>query len=176
MNEEDAEKVLLESYENLPHFSDGRINYDNAEEVPTVAVFLKHENQILLLKRSSEVKTHKNRWCIVAGYLDELTSATKKALKEVREETGIRKDKIVYIKKGETFKFNDEGKTWISHPFLIELEEKPRIEIDWEHVNYKWFGLKKAKELLPGFLIKILEKMNSSSGERKLNRNDIDDI
>ncbi|KXA97648.1 hypothetical protein AKJ38_00635 [candidate division MSBL1 archaeon SCGC-AAA259I14] len=131
-------EIVKKSHRELPHFSDGRVDYSDADKAPTVITFLKHENKFLLLKRSDKVRTYKNKWCVVAGYLDELKPVGEKALEEVKEETGIREDEISEIYSGESFMFEDENKTWISHPVLMELKEKPDVVLDWEHTEYKW--------------------------------------
>ncbi len=32
----------------------------------------------------------------------------------------------------------DEQKTWLVHPVLVELKQRPKIKLDWEHTDYKW--------------------------------------
>ncbi len=141
-------EILKSFYRDLPHFPDGRIDYSNSNEAPTVVAFLKYKSEVLLLKRSNKVRTHEGRWSVVAGYLDELKPVSEKVIEEIKEETGIGKDKILSVKQGEVRKFYDDEKTWISHPFLIELKEKPKVELDWEHTDFEWVELDDAKRHL----------------------------
>lgn len=154
---------IIKKYEkNLPHFPDGRIDYSNAEEAPTVICFLKYEKEILMLKRSSLVRTHKNNWSTVAGYLDESKPIVEKASQEVEEETKIDRKKIFSITRGGPVKIEEKMKTWISHPILMELKEKPKIELNWEHTDYKWVKIEETKSYLSPPLIKGLKNLISS--------------
>lgn len=111
MDKKKVPEILREFHERLPHFPDGRINYSNSDEAPTVVAFLKYKSEVLILKRSNKVRTHEGKWSVVAGYLDELNPVLKKIIEEIREETGIREDKIRSLKMGEVRKFYDDKKT-----------------------------------------------------------------
>ena len=145
---EEVPGIVKDQFEKLPHFSDGRIDYTDADRAATVVVFLKHEDEILLLKRSDEVGTHKGRWGLVAGYLDELKPVVDKALEEVQEETGIEKDIVSEIKKIGSYKFHDDGITYTSFIVFMKLEEKPEIEISWEHTDWNWVELDDVGDFL----------------------------
>jgi 8-oxo-dGTP pyrophosphatase MutT (NUDIX family) len=106
-----------------------------------VSCFIKKNNEILILKRSRNVKTYKGKWATVSGYVEKNEKPEQTALKEIREEIGveaklIRKGKIVHVK-------DDEG-GWFVHPFLFEIKSG-NIKIDWEHVEYKWIKPEEIK-------------------------------
>ena len=124
----------------MPHLDDERIDYHNAKKAFVVTCFAKFNDEILLLKRSDKVWTYKNRWNVVAGYLDEIKPLKEKALKELYEETRIAKEKVKKISIAEPFDFHDEeiGTTFIVHHVLIELREKPAIKLDFEHTEARW--------------------------------------
>ena len=128
----------------LPKFEDGRINYSDAKQAPVLTCFVKYNEEILLLKRSDKVRTYQGMWTSVAGYLDELIPLEEKALEELKEELGIKKDLIKEIKLGKAYKFKDEkiDKTWFIFPVLIELNKRPNIQSDWEHTEYRWIDPK----------------------------------
>ena len=92
------------------------------------------------MKRSDKVWTYKGKWNSVAGYLDDLKPLSKKALQEISEEIGVQEENILKIKIGDPFEFADENikKTWIVHPLIAELKNKPEIKLDFEHTEYKW--------------------------------------
>jgi len=159
--EDKIPEIVGEFYEELPKFPDGRINYSKADKAATTVVFLIHEDEILLLKRSEEVKHRQNKWGVVAGFLDELKPLIEKSFEEVEEETGVEKDMISSIEIGETYRFNQEETTFISHPMMMDLETKPEIEISWEHTEYKWVKINEAKEYLPGYAKKELKMLLS---------------
>ncbi len=159
--EDKIPKIVEKFYEDLPKFPDGRINYSDADKAATTVVFLRHEDEILLLKRSEEVKHRKNKWGVVAGFLDELKPLIEKSFEEVKEETGVEKDLISSIEIGETYKFDREETTFISHPILMKLETKPEIKISWEHTEYKWVKIGEAEEYLPEYAKKELKTLLS---------------
>ncbi len=134
----DIIKLLEEFAKKLPKFPDGRIDYTKAEKVPVVDVWVKHKDKILLVKRSDKVANYQGKWNVVSGYLDEIKPLKQKAAEELQEELGIEKDSILSLDAKQPYNFVDEGRTWIVHPVLAELKEKPEIKLDWEHTEYKW--------------------------------------
>lgn len=110
---------------------------------------MKHEDEILILKRSKRVNTRRVGWGVVAGYLDELKPLVEKALEEVKEETGISKGEISNIQRGDVFEFDRKGVRFVSFPLLMELKGKPEVELSLEHTEYKWINLQAAGEYLP---------------------------
>ena len=140
----EAEDKVLEKLKKfsktMPHLKDGRIDYHNAKKAFVVTCFARYNDEILLLKRSHKVWTYKGKWNVIAGYLDEIKPLRKIALKELYEETRIAKEKVKKISIAEPFDFHDKeiGTTFIVHPVLIELKEKPKIKLDFEHTESKW--------------------------------------
>ena len=149
MDEQKIFETVKEFAKKLPKFSDGRINYSSSDVAPVIAIFVKHKDKILILKRSNKVRVYQNKWNTVAGYLDELKPIREKILEEVKEELGVDKNNISKIHLGKPYKFTDENvnKTWIVHPVLIELKSKPEIRLDWEHTEYKWIEPKELKNV-----------------------------
>lgn len=140
---ETLEKLARE----LPRFPDGRIDYSNSHVALTVTIFVKYDDKILLLKRSSKVRTYRERWCAVSGYLDELKPIRRKALEEVHEELGIHERSISSIHIGKPYEFADAelGIRWIDHPVILELKNKPDLKLDWEHTEYRWIEPKELR-------------------------------
>ena len=132
--------VIKEFSEKLPKFSDGRIDYSNTDKAPVLTCFVKYQDKILLLKRSDKVRVYQGLWNTVAGYLDDLKPPKEKALEEVNEELGIKRNDILKISTGNPYKFHDKDvqKIWVIFPILVELKNKPMIKLDWEHTEYKW--------------------------------------
>ena len=138
------ERELIKTVEyfakKLPKFSDGRIDYSKSDTAPVVTVFIKYKDEILLLKRSDKVSVYPGKWNTVTGYLDELKTIREKVLEEIREEIGMGEEDILSYDFGESYEFKDvaANKTWIVHPVLVELKDKPVIKLDWEHTEYRW--------------------------------------
>ncbi len=148
------EKILNKFFQDLPKFSDGRIDYSNSNEAPVLTCFVKYGNKLLLLKRSDKVRVYQGLWNSVAGYLDEKRSLKEKVLEELYEELKINTHLIRKMKIGKAYELIDQKaqKTWIIFPVLVELKQKPKIKLDWEHTSYKWIkidDLKKFK-VVPG--------------------------
>lgn len=139
---EDELHQLLEKFsKDLPHFSDERIDYSESDIAPVITVFVAFHNEFLLLKRSSDVRTYKEKWNTVAGYLDDpKQSIFEKVLEELKEELNITKHFISSYSFGKRYQFTDKeiGKTWIVHPTLVMLTEKPDIKLNWEHSSFRW--------------------------------------
>lgn len=139
--EEKVHQLLEQFSGKLPHLSDGRIDYSNSDIAPVLTVFISFHKQLLLLKRSDKVRTYKGKWNTVAGYLDNPHQTLfEKVLEELHEELSINRDQIASYSLGQKYEFTDKnnGKTWIVHPVLVSLSEKPNITIDWEHTTYTW--------------------------------------
>jgi 8-oxo-dGTP pyrophosphatase MutT (NUDIX family) len=142
MKEKNVEiyKKLKVLEKKLPKFPDGRINYSKSKECLVLTVFIAYKEKILLLKRSRNVGTYKNKWNTVTGYIDEKKPIIDKIIEELEEEISINKENILSYNIFESFEFEDKkiNKKWIIYPSIIELKEKPKIKLDWEHSEYKW--------------------------------------
>ncbi len=139
-NQTNLKNILQKFLKELPKFSDGRIDYSNSNKALVLTCFVKYKDEILLLKRSNKVRVYQGLWNVVAGYIDELCPVEHKAFTELEEELGITKNIVKQIKHSKPYKFYDQGthKTWIVFPLLAILKEKPVIQLDWEHIEYKW--------------------------------------
>ena len=78
------EKLLNELSKKLPKFEDGRIDYSNSNISIVVTVFVKFQDEILLLKRSDKVSTYQGKWNTVAGYIDDLKPIKNKIIIRLR--------------------------------------------------------------------------------------------
>lgn len=128
--------------EELPRFPDGRADYSKSKKAIVLTAYLRFRNEILLLKRSTNVSTYPGYWNTVAGYLDEKKPLLKKIYEEINEETKISPDQIEEITIYEPVEIHDENinRIWITFPALVTLREKPKVELDWEHTEYKWIN------------------------------------
>ena len=169
-------KPDLSEFSHLPRFPDGRINYTNSAKAATINCIIRYKRKILLLKRSDKVGNYKGKWSIVAGYLDDETPIRKKALGEVREETGITEKDISTVKLLPPITIKDKllKKIFITYISLITLKSRkrsklrcaspnevrlwrPKIKLDWEHTEFKWVKLKDVSKFdtIPGLLLEI---------------------
>jgi len=125
--------------------------------INVVTSIIKNEkDKILILKRSDKVGTYKAQWSGVSGYIEKDEEPIDTALKEIREETGLSKNQVKFIKKSEPIKlidvYNGKEYNWIIHPFLF-ISKYSKINIDWEHSEYRWVLPSKIEEFdtVPGF-------------------------
>ncbi len=121
-----------------------------------VTCLLEHDGKILLLKRSQRVGTYRGLWGGVAGFVEELEDPYDTAIKEIREEAGIRVDDLELIKKGDPLDISDtyDGKryNWVVYPFLFHVQSKELVRVDWEHDEFRWVHPSEVRrmETVPG--------------------------
>ncbi len=112
--------------------------------MPSVAtsLLINNDGKILILKRSNKVKTYKGLWGGVAGYVEENEEPYETAIKEIKEEVGLKKEDISLIKQLDPFVFTDFYEQirydWKIFVFLFRIRKKSKIKIDWEHSEYRW--------------------------------------
>jgi 8-oxo-dGTP pyrophosphatase MutT (NUDIX family) len=78
-------------------------------------------------------------WAGISGYIEDETPL-ERALKEIKEETGLTNDSVVLVHIGQPIEAVEPSMpwlTWIVHPFLF-YSNTVLIKIDWEHEEYKW--------------------------------------
>jgi 8-oxo-dGTP pyrophosphatase MutT (NUDIX family) len=103
-----------------------------------VTCFLESEGQILILRRSEQVGSYRGRWAGVSGYIEQTDD--EQALTEIDEETGLRKEDVRLIRKGEPLPVVDEklGMRWVVHPYLFHITDRNKVRVDWEHKEARW--------------------------------------
>jgi len=104
-----------------------------------VTCFLMCKGKILIVRRSDKTGSYQGRWGGISGFIEKGEKPLDTAFKEIREETGIPRNKVSLLKAGKRFEVRDEnlGKLWIVHPFLFGTRTK-RIRLEREHKEYKW--------------------------------------
>jgi len=103
-----------------------------------VSCFIECRGRLLLLKRSEKVGTYKGKWATISGYLER--PPDEQAYIELKEEVGLSEQDVTLIRCGEVLEIEDSeiGLKWLVHPYLFKLKNSGRINIDWEHREYKW--------------------------------------
>ncbi len=112
----------------------------NIEPVEVVTGILKYKDHILILKRSDKVKTNKNKWAGVSGYIEPNDEPLSRSLIEIEEETGLKKEHLKLLKQGNFIYTRDHETLWKIYTFLWEIDTDT-IKIDWEHTEYKWISV-----------------------------------
>ena len=107
-----------------------------------VTSVLKNQNEVLVLRRSKEVKTMQEKWAGVSGYLEKNEDLLSRALIEIYEETRINKDELVLRK------IFDRSNVQIHNELMINIQpfcfvsSTRKVVLDWEHSDYYWINQK----------------------------------
>ena len=101
-----------------------------------VTCFLKHNSKILILRRSHNVGNFKGKWAGISGFIESTTD--EQVFTEIAEETRLSGDDVNLVKKGLPLEVEEEGNSWVVHPYLFDIKNKEKIEADWEHNELKW--------------------------------------
>jgi 8-oxo-dGTP diphosphatase len=132
----------------------GQVDYSHVRYAPVLNAVVVCLGKVLLLQRSSGMRSYPNHWCGVSGYLDDARSVEDKARQEMLEEVGIAGDRIVSIRRGTVLlqEAPDHGKSWLVVPVLVRVRDR-RYRLDWESQAAGWFSMIEALRLplLPGF-------------------------
>jgi 8-oxo-dGTP pyrophosphatase MutT (NUDIX family) len=108
------------------------------------SLLIDEEDKLLILKRSNKVRTYKGMWGGIAGYIEENEEPYETALKEIKEEVGLENEDVHFIKKLDSIKLTDlyknEKYDWEIFVFLFKTRKKSKINIDWEHTEYRWIS------------------------------------
>lgn len=99
----------------------------------------------LLLKRTPQLGGY---WQPVTGFVEQNESKSQAALREIEEETGLKKPlHILDIDFSFSFKMENGGARCDVDVIAVEVEHT-RVELSLEHTDYRWLGYQKARELL----------------------------
>ena len=117
---------------------------DSSHKKPSMVVtsVLKNQNEVLVLRRSKEVKTMQEKWAGVSGYLEKNEDLLSRALIEIYEETRINKDELVLRK------IFDRSNVQIHNELMINIQpfcfvsSTRKVVLDWEHSDYSWINQK----------------------------------
>jgi len=102
-----------------------------------VTSFIECDGEILLMKRSQDVRTYRGHWAGISGYL-ETERPIDQARTEIREETGIEPDQLQLVEQGDPLVVDDNDKHWRVHPFRFQPEGDVTITLDREHTSWQW--------------------------------------
>jgi translation initiation factor 2B subunit (eIF-2B alpha/beta/delta family) len=111
---------------------------DESEVTEVVTVFLRHDADVLLLRRSETVGSYSGRWGAVAGHAEGNPDAA--ACEEIREEAGGDPDSdVTLVRRGEPFEVADDdlGTRWLVHPYLFDARTR-EVTTNDETTEYEW--------------------------------------
>ncbi len=108
-------------------------------KINVVTSFLENDDKVLILRRSNKVRTMKGKWAGTSGYIEENETGLERALKEIQEEVGLKKEDVKLVRAGEPLQVPDKERDtlWIVYPHLFKTSNT-EIKLDWEHDEYRW--------------------------------------
>ena len=113
-----------------------------------VTSFIKDDDKLLILKRSSKVKTMKGLWSGISGIIENNEMPLERAKIEIFEETGIEEREIKLIKAAQEMRINSpqyKNHEWEIFPFLFEATN-PAVNLNWENSDFKWICAEELKK------------------------------
>ena len=113
-----------------------------AGSIQVVTCILRRGDQVLILKRSSGMKTNKEKWAGVSGYVEPEETPIETAYKEMEEEISARQDQVRLVREADPLVFDDRANDtiWWVHPFLFD-DLGVDVVLDWEHTEHTWIDL-----------------------------------
>jgi len=117
----------------------GSIDLPGVVEKHVVTDIIRNKGRILLLRRSSRVGSYRGLWAGVSGYVEHGEHDEEAAWREMEEEIGGCKARLVRSIAPQ--RFRDSDTVWCVHPFLFEVPART-IKIDWEHQSFEWVAPK----------------------------------
>ena len=141
----------------------GQVDYTHIRYAPVLNAVVVCLGKVLLLQRSSGMRSYPNHWCGISGYLDDDRCVEDKARQEMLEEVGITADRILSMQRGTVLlqEAPEHGKSWLVVPVLARVRDR-RYRLDWESQAAGWFSMTDAMTLplLPGFDAVIAQYRN----------------
>jgi translation initiation factor 2B subunit (eIF-2B alpha/beta/delta family) len=110
-----------------------------SEETHVVTAFLRHDGEVLLLRRSDAVGTYQGDWGGVSGYAEGTPESQVET--EIDEETGIGEGERTLVRTGNPLRVVDDDldRTWVVHPFLFDVTTR-EVTTSEEHDTHEWLS------------------------------------
>lgn len=146
----DGDRVIVDGAE-------GTVELKGVEERHVVTAILRRRGKMLLLKRSDEVGSYRGRWAGVSGYIERGEEDIDAVRREIEEEVGLRKLRLV--RRTDPQGFRHEDVVWTVHPFLFDVGAE-KLSTDWEHVDSAWIEPDELTgyDTVPGLKV-VVEKL-----------------
>lgn len=106
----------------------------------------KDKLEFLSLKRAPE-QYYPDLWQMVSGKIKENETAYQSALREIKEETGLKPEKLWVAPTVNSFYSPDKDYICLLPVFAAKVKYENIVKISNEHTEYKWVSPEQAKEL-----------------------------
>jgi ADP-ribose pyrophosphatase YjhB (NUDIX family) len=97
-------------------------------------------DELLLARRSDHVRTYRDAWAAISGYVEAQVTPLDQAYQEVCEETSLQRSDVTLLRQGDPLAFRDENlaQDWVVHPFLFLAVRPDAVQRDWEANEFVW--------------------------------------
>jgi NADH pyrophosphatase NudC (nudix superfamily) len=89
IREAELNKWLRDAATKFGTFTDGRVNYTDADIAPIVMYTVRFGDEMLLVKRSYGLADAEGYWSTVNGFIDEVKPVKAQVKQEIREVLGL---------------------------------------------------------------------------------------
>jgi 8-oxo-dGTP diphosphatase len=110
---------------------------DMPVDVAAAATFDAEKEKFLVMKRAESMSVNPGKWDFPSGKIEEGEDARTAALRELREETGLKGE---ILKSGDSFVQETRDGKFKVHPFLVLVEDS-EVEMNSEHTECRWVEL-----------------------------------
>jgi dATP pyrophosphohydrolase len=107
---------------------------------------INNEQQFLLLKRS-ENRIYPGIWQMVSGHIDKKDTAVETAIRELKEETGLKPLRLWVAPNINSFYMPEDDSITLIPVFAAQVEDV-EVKISEEHTEFKWLNSEEAKKIL----------------------------
>jgi dihydroneopterin triphosphate diphosphatase len=109
---------------------------------------IRNKPQFLILQRSSDEVLYPDLWQIVTGTVDKNESAFHAALRELKEETGLKIKRCWTVPFVDSYFDTAADTVQLAPVFAVEVEGTDDVKLSLEHQAFHWVSLKDAQKKL----------------------------
>ncbi|MBD3279348.1 MAG: NUDIX domain-containing protein [Candidatus Pacebacteria bacterium] len=119
-----------------------------AQPIFVAEAYIIYQDQLLMFKRSDQVKSFPGWWALPGGHIDATEDPLAAALREVKEETAVTiSPKQIKLKAIAMHHHLDLGKVYIVFSFLARLDKQPKVVSAIQEGQAHWIEVKKARTM-----------------------------
>ena len=118
-------------------------------KIVEVVIFrTKDTPEFLVLKRADNDKIYPGLWQLVSGGVKRGEKAYEAAVREVKEETGLKPKRFYNTPLTNTFYFFSNDAVNLSPIFAVEVDNDTEVKLSAEHQEFRWLKKDDAISLL----------------------------
>ncbi|MGR3621197.1 NUDIX hydrolase [Pseudophaeobacter sp.] len=126
------------------------------------------QHQVLLMQRTQSLA---GEWCQIAGSLEPDETAWQAALRELREETGLRPKNFYSADICEQFYEADRDAITMAPVFVAFIDPEAKVRLNHEHSTFRWVSFDEAREMVAfGGQRKVLRWVEEEFIQRQPNK------